>query len=364
MDKEIVKEMRAAIKAADLDHIREMIDKHAGILDEVTIFGTFLADAASTGPIESVRFLVEAGADINKIGGYHESGPLTVAAFDGRLDVVRYLFEHGAILDVSSFSTNPLFGAIYNGHTEVAKFLVENGIDLTATYPIANIDECDAYEYARMYGKTEIAEYLKDIMGKLDMVKEPDPDEEESPYADGVEPIFPYDSFEKDLYDEVCKCLRNHGDNKDIYAVSISYWPEFTTFIGVALNTNSNLKSMPSKDESEYMYYKYCEEEWAIGEEFKGLSKELVDYYNALKQWTSDDDDLWEKTYDDHVKGIIEICKRVLLKVKQSPEYALYPSLNLNVYVREFFSEEEEIAIFKELNTEQAVHEYERFLYG
>ena len=42
--------------------------------------------------------------------------------------------------------------------------------------------------------------YLKEIMGKPDVVKGPATDEKDSPYADGVEPVFPYDSFEKDLF--------------------------------------------------------------------------------------------------------------------------------------------------------------------
>ena len=362
MEKEVLIEMRTAIKSGDINHMKEMIEKYDGILNEETVFGTFLTDAASIGPIESIRFLVESGIDINKKAGYHESGALTVAAFDGRLDVVQYLYEQGAILDVSTFAANPLYAAIYQNHFDVAKFLVEKGIDLSATYPIAQLDECDAYDYARMYGKTEIAEYLKVIMSKPDIVKKPD--EHKSRYADGEEPVFPYESFENDLYDEVCKTLKEHGDNKDIYAVSISYWPDFTTLIGIVLNTNSNLKSKPAKDEAYYMYYKYCEEEWDIDKKFDDLSRELVDYYNALKKWVSEDDEKWEEIYDEHVKKIIEICKRVLLKVKTSQEYALYPSLNLNVYVREFFSEEEEVEIFKALNDEAAVQEYEKFLFG
>ncbi|WP_155829357.1 MULTISPECIES: hypothetical protein [unclassified Butyrivibrio] len=39
-------------------------------------------------------------------------------------------------------------------------------------------------------------------------------------------------------------------------------------------------------------------------------------------------------------------------------------TLNLNVYVREGMSDEEELEIFKKLNDEQAVKEYEKFLFG
>ncbi len=44
----------------------------------------------------------------------------------------------------------------------MVKFLVENGIDITASYPIGKLDNIDAYEYARQFGQTEIANYLKE----------------------------------------------------------------------------------------------------------------------------------------------------------------------------------------------------------
>ncbi len=362
MNKEDIQKTRQIIKQGDLEALKEAFNENPELMNAETAFGTWLEVAADLGQVDIVKYLIDCGFDINKSCGILEGGPIRSASFEGHIDVVKLLIDNGAVLDVSNAERNPLFAAIYNGHLDIVKLLVASGIDYKASYAIGGIDKCDAYEYARQYGRTEIAKYLKEIMGKPDVVKGPATDEKDSPYADGVEPVFPYDSFEKDLYEELCKCLKKHSDNKDICSVSISYWPELTTFIGAVLNTNSNLKSKSAKDSSEYMYYKYCEEEWEIGEEFKGLSKELVDYYNALKQSTLDDYELWEKIYGPHVNRIIEICKRALLNIKQSPEYALYTSLNLNVYVREFFSAEEAIAIFKELNIEQIVHEYERYL--
>lgn len=71
------------------------------------------------------------------------------------------LYENGADFDVSSFYRNPLFAAIYNGHLDVARFLVEKGIDFKVHYAIGDLENVDAYEYARQYGQTEITEYLK-----------------------------------------------------------------------------------------------------------------------------------------------------------------------------------------------------------
>jgi ankyrin repeat protein len=50
--------------------------------------------------IDSLELLLKAGADINAPGGRRQQTPLTAAAFWGWNDVVQYLFDHGAKLDV------------------------------------------------------------------------------------------------------------------------------------------------------------------------------------------------------------------------------------------------------------------------
>ena len=181
-------------------------------------------------------------------------------------------------------------------------------------------------------------------------------------------PQFDYDTFEKVLYSEVCRKLKERNDKEDVYACSIDYWPEFTTCISLMVNTYSHLKEAPAKDNADLMYYKCCEEEWGNWDDFEALSKELVRHYDAMEKWTEGDsvEDMlrWDDAHDRHTRRIIDICVRVLQKVKQSPEYALYPKLNLNVHVREFFTAEEEIEIYKKLNDEEAVKEYSIFLFG
>lgn len=164
MDKELIKEMRQAIKNNELDVIRGLISKNEGLLDVVTPFGTFLHDASTYGRYDVAVCLVEYGIDINKTGGARNSTALTIASFKGHKNIVELLYENGAYLDVSSLEKNPLFAAIYNGHLEVVRFLVEKGIDIKAYYAVGDLDRVDAYEYARQYGKTEIINYLKDSM--------------------------------------------------------------------------------------------------------------------------------------------------------------------------------------------------------
>ena len=163
MNKELIKEMRQAIKKNEIDKVKFLIDGNEELLETVTPFGTFLHDAATFGKYEIAKLLIERGIDVNKEGGVRNSAALTAAAFRGYTNIVELLYENGAILDTSSFDANPLFAAIYDDHFDVVKFLVEKGIDITATYAIGSIDQCDACEYARQYGRTEIYNYLREL---------------------------------------------------------------------------------------------------------------------------------------------------------------------------------------------------------
>ncbi|WP_248403639.1 ankyrin repeat domain-containing protein [Butyrivibrio fibrisolvens] len=160
MDKELLKEMKKVIKINDLEKIKIIIDDNPGVLNEVTTSGTFLHVAAIKGQYDAANYLIKRGIDVNKTGGTGDVYALTEAAFEGYLNIVELLYNNGAVLDTSTFARNPLFAAIYNHHIDVAKYLIDKGIDLSVTYPIGSIDNCDAREYARQYGCTEIVNYI------------------------------------------------------------------------------------------------------------------------------------------------------------------------------------------------------------
>ena len=164
MDKELIKEMRLAIKKNQIDDVKNLIQNNEGLIDTETIWGSFLHDAATFGTYEIAKYFIECGVDIHKKDKTFERSALTNAAFKGYLDIVQLLYDNGAILDVSNFSDNPLFAAIYNGHFDIVKFLIEKGIDLHVHYPLGKLDNVNAHEYARQYGKTEIANYIKGRM--------------------------------------------------------------------------------------------------------------------------------------------------------------------------------------------------------
>lgn len=162
--KSINKAIRNAIKMGDINEVKQLIGDDNEILNAMTSFGTWLHVAAKRGHLEIVEYLISKGIDIDVKGGTFDASALNLAAGEGHMEIVKYLIENGAELDVSLAKRNPLFGAIYGGHKEVAEFLVEKGIDISIRYTGENIKNMDAYEYARQFGQTEIAEYLKQKM--------------------------------------------------------------------------------------------------------------------------------------------------------------------------------------------------------
>ncbi|PEY32835.1 hypothetical protein CN354_20535 [Bacillus cereus] len=165
MDKKSLnKAIRNAIKIGDINEVKQLIGNDKEILNTMTTFGTWLHVAAKKGHLEVVEYLINKGIDIEARGGTFDASALNLAAGEGHWEIVKYLIEAGAELDVSLAKRNPLFGAIYGGYKEVAEFLVEKGIDISIRYTGENIKNMDAYEYAREFGQTEIAEYLKQKM--------------------------------------------------------------------------------------------------------------------------------------------------------------------------------------------------------
>ena len=166
MYKEEIIKIRQLIKSGNLAELKVLFKDNQELINAETAFGTWLEVASAQGQMEIVKFFIGAGIDVNKSVGVTNGSPIERASFRGYLNIVKILYESGARLDVSDFDRNPLFAAIYNNHFDVVRFLVEKGIDLSASYAIGDLDACDAYEYARQYGRTEIAEYLKEQMEK------------------------------------------------------------------------------------------------------------------------------------------------------------------------------------------------------
>ena len=88
--------------------------------------------AASFGLAEVTKRLLEGDArrHINELGGRHKSAPLQVAAYRGRLEVVKILIAAGADPNLTpdlGDTNSTLFWAVVNDHAAVATYLIEHG---------------------------------------------------------------------------------------------------------------------------------------------------------------------------------------------------------------------------------------------
>jgi uncharacterized protein len=162
-DVEIYKQIRKAIKEGKFTDVVSLVGTDLSSLRMETPFGTWLHMACSHGQIDIVTWLVSQGAEIDSIGGVGGRRPIDEAAASGNSEIVHYLIEAGATLDVSNSLRNPLFSAIVGGlsesHTTVAKVLIDAGIDTTIRYP--NLDNMDALEYAKEWGRSDIVTLLE-----------------------------------------------------------------------------------------------------------------------------------------------------------------------------------------------------------
>ena len=96
----------AATGRGDIETVRQLVDDNPAWIHTVGSHGrTMLWEAAYRGRLEMVQFLLERGADINLPGCYHiqhriEITPYCVARYEGRDPVADYLLQHGATLDI------------------------------------------------------------------------------------------------------------------------------------------------------------------------------------------------------------------------------------------------------------------------
>jgi ankyrin repeat protein len=96
---------------------------------------TVLHTAALTNQPDSIRWLVEAGADVHARGGYDEQTPLHTAAWNDAAEAAQALIDGGA--DLSALSgkihrNDPLGWAIVSGAAGSVRLLVARGATVSA----------------------------------------------------------------------------------------------------------------------------------------------------------------------------------------------------------------------------------------
>jgi ankyrin repeat protein/rubrerythrin len=139
-----------------VDTVRLLLEKGADVNAKEAVVGTALTDASNAGRLEVVRLLLEKGADVNaknKDGGT----ALTAASCTGHLEVVRLLLEKGADVNAKEeFVGTALMMGSFHGHLEVVRLLLEKGADVNAK----NKDGGTALTDASSEGRLQVVRLL------------------------------------------------------------------------------------------------------------------------------------------------------------------------------------------------------------
>ena len=117
---------------------------------------TFLTLAAMQGDQNSIRELIDCGADVNIVNSNGDT-PLTLAAEKGHVEAVIIFVESGANIDqCNRTKSTPLMLAIKNGHLNVAQILIEAKADVNRVNDIGQ----SAVMIAKKRGYKDIVKLL------------------------------------------------------------------------------------------------------------------------------------------------------------------------------------------------------------
>ena len=102
------------------------------ITEGLKIVASPLYYSSLVGLIESVRLLLEKGADVNAQGGFYGNA-LQAASYGGHDQLVQRLLEKGADVNAQGgWYGNALQAASYRGHDQLVQRLLEKGADVNA----------------------------------------------------------------------------------------------------------------------------------------------------------------------------------------------------------------------------------------
>ena len=163
----------AAAGRGDLETVRQLLDDKPDWIHTVGSHGrTMLWEAAYRGKLEMIEFLLERGADINLPGCYHikhrvEITPYCVARYQGRDSVAELLLQHGATIDIHTAAYLRDYDTVH-AHLDNDPSLVNKGYPQAVMLPAGQPHSFEHREaawatplcYAIVGGNPKIAELL------------------------------------------------------------------------------------------------------------------------------------------------------------------------------------------------------------
>jgi hypothetical protein len=131
-----------AARNNDVQSVKMLIEKGADVNARGDFLGTPLIVASKFGHYESAKELVKAGADIDA-KCFLDCTPLLWSAEKGYGEIVKLLLNNGANIEASDISGwTALMKATFQGNIEIVKILVEKG---------ANVNVKNSYGYSALY---------------------------------------------------------------------------------------------------------------------------------------------------------------------------------------------------------------------
>lgn len=143
------------------------VNAQNSVKETALMMAVFFADADADDGAHVVhdrmaKTLVEAGAHLENEGWW---APLAYAAYAGRLEIARYLVQHGAlvdgiVVDKVTLVNTPLMMASLQGHDKFVRYLLRQGADAN----LKNKNEATAYSLAEKSNNKHLLKYLSCAM--------------------------------------------------------------------------------------------------------------------------------------------------------------------------------------------------------
>jgi ankyrin repeat protein len=160
-------ELGAAIRADQVETVKQLLLLNPDCLHLETPFGSWLDMAAREGKLEIAKLLLHEGLDPNRVN-HHGETALCRAAYGGHTAIVQLLFDCGGdIGEAATEVANPMFGAVLSRSVDVARVLLEKGLDASIDYGNGKT----VASFAVLNGAEEIADIIAEHLAAGDAAK-------------------------------------------------------------------------------------------------------------------------------------------------------------------------------------------------
>ncbi|KAJ6168864.1 hypothetical protein N7497_001707 [Penicillium chrysogenum] len=125
--------LQCAVEEGSDERVQNLLQRgaHLSVAIEDAMFCSALQAASFVGDVDKIRILIDAGSDVNQVGGLYGTC-LQAAASQGNQDAVEMLIEAGGDIHACEDGKygSALMAAIEGGYDEIIQLLVNRGVDV------------------------------------------------------------------------------------------------------------------------------------------------------------------------------------------------------------------------------------------